>query len=225
MKTYILIIILGLLMFGCSNQVKEISKDRLDALVDHEIFNRNDLIKIDYSIISLYQEQVKKCNDLSLDYTGNQYLRFDLLEENVSFSVNDKKKEFINLELKGYLCPNSSKDILYNPFNVFVSDTNNVIIENDTICIDSISNFVKGFIINSTNDYSNYPYIIQIVSSDSLKISQLSKVVNSVIQGYLQFYNIIIKTNEYSTIANTYPFRLKIIPKSIFIGKVPLPPN
>jgi hypothetical protein len=150
------------------------------------------------------------CKCLDFEYTGdyNIRIRFD----------NDNQIEK-KIGFKGYICPQSLKDIFYNPLNIYlIKDSlfieSNLNSDNPSynsaefgefiginpinrdnlkfIEIDSLYNVLIKHVNTSISNYT-FPALIQIISSEDTKISEIKNLIECSIRVYYVLYNGISK--------------------------------
>jgi hypothetical protein len=218
-KQIFALILLIIVLISCCDQNKK-KVISIESLFDNSNINSDYLVSEDITALEIYNQLKKNCDDNFVDYSGNLYILYDYCEERITFN---RTNDVITVELKGFLCPYSTKDIFYNELNIFLLQ-NNLFIDNYPVHSDTLTELVSKFISSSINNPFNYPYIVQIIVDDNISVSQLSIFIGLIIDGYQRFVQTEVQTKGLNDIIEKYPFRLKIIPSSKFGVSTPSSP-
>lgn len=172
-----------------------------------ELFNtktNNEILIIhdDIKLSELYQLLIDQCDDWSKSYTGDYILRFNHENNEICF---DEGVDIVNIKMHGFLCPDIGKDLLYSE----------LVVDEDHFSKDSLPYMVQNHIEKSLVQFT-YPYQINIVAADSVKLKDLSCVLNSVLDGYFQFYKKMMRTRSKKEVMEKFPCRIKITHESYF---------
>lgn len=208
MKKIIAYLLLSLLVFACNKTTED--KKYIEFV---RLLNETDtsiIFKSNLTVSEIYNNISSVCNGVGTNYTGDYCLLYDLDKNHIAFVEN---KDVIKLRFKGFLCPYSTKDIFYEEINIVDKSNDSIMIGRDILLFDSLPSVIK-LNLQEKVTLSSYPVLMNIVVEDTIRISELSSVINKVIEGYYLYFKALSNTLSSSVFLEKTPLKMRITPQS-----------
>lgn len=195
---------------GCiDNQKRE---QQYCKMFDAEASDKCFVLQKNQTVKALFETLMKKCDENNVDYTGNYIIPYDCIKKQFLFSDMQHTNK-INLEIQGFLCPNTSKNIFYDE----------LLIQWETFFSNSSLQLKVKEHIKRTIGMQSHPYLINIVVPDTIYVHQLQEIFIEVLEGYKIFYEEALNVGV-DSVLDQYPFRVRITPESFYQKAMPMPP-
>ena len=207
MREILLIFLIGIV--SCQNIIKEDSKIDILNCVNIDDF---EIIQKDFKIVDLYNKLIDKSSTTISGYSGDYILMYDIKKREFTFFNSDNTRNVVSIQVKGFLGSHSSKDVFYRELSLYA----------DSVYLpEEIISNVKDNIKQSIG-LQETSYLINIITVNNMKLSDVQKIFGYILDGYIEFYN------EFSNLVDKdkYPLRIRITPECYYDKKniIPVPP-